>query len=391
MKDLFYCTKCLMPSTKPYIRFNADGVCDACDTHRLKENAKIGIDWKDRERRFDELVGRAKAIKAPLYDALVPVSGGKDSITQVHRLLKYGLRILAVNVDYGIKTRIGEQNLDCIPKMGAHLIRLRPEQTLHKRLIRIGFEDFGDPDLLSHTLLHAYPLHVAANFKIPLVALGENSAFEYGGDQKIAESYQMSHDWFLKYAANGGRDARYISETYDISYERLVTYDYPQGFDSSEINAVFLSYFFRWDSEAHLEIAKSHGFRELDEPNEGTYRKYVGIDEKINRIHQYMKVLKFGYGRATDHACEDIRSGKIDRETAKRLVQTHDLRELSSYYVNDFCDYLGYSKQEFRFHLERWRNAEIWKKDDKVGHFIPNHLNLDRQFLNEKTSQPYHS
>ena len=40
---------------------------------------------------------------------------------------------------------------------------------------------------------------------------------------------------------------------------------------------------------------------------------YVGIDEKINRLHQYLKVLKFGYGRATDHACEDIRNGRLTR------------------------------------------------------------------------------
>ena len=65
--------------------------------------------------------------------------------------------------------------------MGANLIIFRPELKLHKQLIRIGLEEYGDPDLLSHTLLHAYPLHVAKQFNIPLCLLGENSAFEYGG------------------------------------------------------------------------------------------------------------------------------------------------------------------------------------------------------------------
>ena len=124
-----------------------------------------------------------------------------------------------------------------------------------------------------------------------------------------------------------------------------------------------------------MKIAKSYGFSELDEPREGTYRTYVGIDEKINRIHQYMKVLKFGYGRATDHACEDIRSGKIGRESAKALVKIHDLKDLSPYYVDDFCDYLGYSISEFYSQIERWRNMDIWKIDDAGAFFIPNHLN----------------
>ena len=66
------------------------------------------------KKEFDELIEWTKKQKAPLYDAMVPVSGGKDSITQVHRLLNRGLRILAVNVDYGIKTEIGKYNLERI-------------------------------------------------------------------------------------------------------------------------------------------------------------------------------------------------------------------------------------------------------------------------------------
>ena len=81
-------------------------------------------------------------------------------------LLEKDLRILAVNVDYGIKTEIGKYNLDRIPLMGSNLLIFRPELILHKRLIRIGLEEYGDPDLLSHTLLHSYPLHIAKQFKI---------------------------------------------------------------------------------------------------------------------------------------------------------------------------------------------------------------------------------
>ena len=374
MIDLFYCKKCLMPSTKPYIRFNHDGICDACEVHEKKMGVIDGIDWSAREMEFEKFVLRAKSKNAPLYDALVPVSGGKDSITQVHRLLKYDLRILAVNVDYGIKTEIGRKNLDCIPDMGAHLIIFRPEQKLHKKLIRKGLEEFGDPDLLSHTLLHAYPLHIALGFKVPLVVLGENSAFEYGGDKDIAENIFMTRKWFLKYAANNGRDAKFLSKKFSIPYQLLKIYDYPDELENSETQAVFSSYFFKWDSEAHLNIAKQYGFKELDKPREGTYRTYVGIDEKINRIHQYLKVLKFGYGRATDHACEDIRNKRLDRDKAKKLVKKHDLEDLSAYYVNDFCSYVGYTKEDFFNILEQFRDPNIWKRSEN-GHWqIPNHL-----------------
>ena len=370
-----YCRRCLVPSSKPHVSFDAEGVCNACRAHDLKNDAERGIDWEAREREFDEIVEWARDQRAPMYDAVVPVSGGKDSITQVHRLLGRGLRILAVNVDYGIKTEIGRHNLACVPAMGANLITYRPEEELHKRLIRIGLEDFGDPDLMSHTLLHGYPLRVAVRFEVPLVVLGENSAFEYGGDAAIAAETGMSRAWFQQFAANAGHDASFVSERYDIPMDRLRLYDYPDELAESATRAVWLSHFFHWDSELHLEIARRHGFRALDHPAEGTYRNYVGIDEKINRIHQYLKVLKFGYGRATDHACEDIRNGRLTREDAKELVRAHDLEPLSEGFTWEFCDWVGYEQPELDQILEGFRNTDIWDRDASGAWSIPNHLN----------------
>jgi N-acetyl sugar amidotransferase len=370
-----YCTRCLMPNTKPYISFDDLGVCNACLAHNRKNTASEGIDWSARATEFEKLIAWAKGQRAPFYDALVPVSGGKDSITQVHRLLGHDLRILAVNVDYGVKTEIGRRNLDCIAEMGANLIIFRPEMGVHRKLIQIGLEDFGDPDLLSHTLLHAYPLHVALRFGIPLVALGENSAFEYGGETGLSERSSISRSWFDIYAANSGNTAKKIGDAYKLPLEPLWQYDYPDELDrSSKTKAVFLSYFYHWSSEEHLKIAKGYGFRELSEPTEGTYRTYVGIDEMINRIHQYQKVLKFGYGRATDHACEDIRNGLLDREEAKRLIKKYDFQPLGKEYVSEVSEFLGYTKTEFKNIVDSSRNQSLWKQNDVGDWFIPGYL-----------------
>mgnify|MGYP006075613483 FL=1 len=375
MKKITYCNNCLMPSTKPYISFNINGICNACTSNNEKKNMKSGIDWNERKKEFDEIISWTKLQNAPYYDAMVPVSGGKDSITQVHRLLDKGLRILAVNVDYGIKTEIGKYNLDRIPLMGANLIIFRPELILHKRLIQIGLEEYGDPDLLSHTLLHAYPLHVAKQFKIPLCLLGENSAFEYGGEKSLASSREITRAWFDSYAANKGMTAKVVSEKYNIPFQSLWQYDFPDEIEQdSNIKAVFCSTYFSWDSNENLRIAKNYGFKELEIPGEGTYRKFVGIDELINRLHQYIKVLKFGYGRATDHASEDIRLQKISREEGKRLVKEHDLQLLGEKYLSQIGDFLGYSKNQLLKILDKYRNKNIWKKKDSGEWFIPNHL-----------------
>ncbi len=374
-----YCAKCLLPDTKPYIKFNDEGVCSACVAHERKNQAENGIDWAARGREFEGLIAEIKSRKAPLYDALVPVSGGKDSITQVHRLLGQDLRILAVNVDYGIKTEIGHRNLACIPRMGASLFIYTPNQPLHRNLVRLGFEDFGDPDLLSHTMLHAFPLRVAARFDIPLVLLGENSAFEYSGEAGEAASHKMTRAWFENYAANAGNTPKVVAKKYGISYEELLPYDYPDEFAESDTQAVFCSHYFHWDSEENLRIAQQYGFESLPQPGEGTYRNYVGIDEKINRIHQYFKVLKFGYGRATDHACEDIRNGRLTREAAKALVRKHDLVEPSAYFVDDFVELVGITHERYRGVVEHYRNRQIWGKDVLGNWFIPDHL--DDQYV----------
>ncbi len=364
-----------MPNTKPYINFDVKGICNACVSSELKKNFNSGINWSKRKEEFEDVILWAKSQNAPYYDAMVPVSGGKDSITQVHRLLKKDLRILAVNVDYGIKTEIGKYNLDRIPLMGANLIILRPELYLHKKLIRIGLEEYGDPDLLSHTLLHSYPLHIAKQFRIPFCLLGENSAFEYGGEETLASSREISREWFNRYAANKGMTAKIISEKYSIPFKNLWQYDFPDEIQKNKnIKAMFCSAFFSWDSNDHLNIAKKYGFKELDNPGEGTYRKFVGIDELINRLHQYIKVLKFGYGRATDHACEDIRLKKISRTEGKELIKSYDLQPIGKKYLLEISNFLGYSETELLQILEKYRNQNIWKKKDNGEWFIPGHL-----------------
>jgi N-acetyl sugar amidotransferase len=369
-----YCTQCLMPDTKPYLTFDGEGVCNGCLQAAGRRSGEAMIDWAARARAFDALVEAAKGAGAPLFDAMVPVSGGKDSITQVSRLLGRGLRILAINIDYGLKTEIGERNLALIPAMGAHLMVFTPEQDLHRQLVRIGFEDYGDPDLMSHCLLHAMPLRIAIAMKIPFVLMGENAAAQYGGDEAVAAAETVDRRWYLKYVANSGHDPASIAKRYGIAPERLLPYDFPDDLAGSGVRAVFMNSYFPWDSQTHFEIAQRYGFQALLQPAEGTYRNFVGIDEKLHRLHQYLKVLKFGYGRATDHACEDIREGHLTRDEAKALVREHDLKDLSEENVNTYREYFGMTRERFLEVLETYRDTAIWQKGNDGRWLIPGHL-----------------
>ncbi len=370
MKKLTYCNICVLPSTKPHIKFDKNGTCTACLFHMKKNsNIKNKINWKKRKSEFDKLIKKIKALKAPLYDVCVPVSGGKDSITQVSHLLNRGLRILSVNIDYGIKTKIGEDNLRIIPKLGSNLITYRPDLKLQKKIIKISFEKYGDPDLMSHCLLHAMPIRIAIQLKIPMVLLGENSAYEYSGSSNYNDKF-MSEKYFNYYVSNSGHTPKKFSKRFNIPYKLMKPYDLPSQKELKKTLPVFTSYFFNWSSENNLKNAKKFGFKTLKNQREGTFRNYVGIDEKINRIHQYLKLLKFGYGRGSDHACEDIRNKKISRSKAIQLVKKYDRKELSNYYINDFIKFIGISKKKFKSIMKKYTNKKIWKIKNNRKIFI---------------------
>ncbi|MDP3183207.1 MAG: N-acetyl sugar amidotransferase, partial [Desulfobaccales bacterium] len=86
-----YCSRCILPDTRPHLKFDAQGVCDACRNHK----GRAHIDWNARQVAFRQVAAHARA-RSRGYDCLIPVSGGKDSTWQVVKCLEYGLNPLAV-------------------------------------------------------------------------------------------------------------------------------------------------------------------------------------------------------------------------------------------------------------------------------------------------------
>ena len=89
---------------------------------------------------------------------------------------------------------------------------------------------------------------------------------------------------------------------------------------------MFLGHYFYWDARKQLEIIKEKGFLvKEDGPIEGTYTNYENLDEKMHGLHDYLKFVKYGFGRATDHACIDIRNKRISREEGLKLVKEFEI------------------------------------------------------------------
>ncbi len=77
-----------------------------------------------------------------------------------------------------------------------------------------------------------------------------------------------------------------------------------------------------------------------------------------NGIHDYMKYIKFGYGRATDHVCKDIRAGKLTREEGIEIVRKMD--PVKSRDLYRWLDYVGWTEEQWDRVADGFRDPRVW-------------------------------
>jgi len=107
-------------------------------------------------------------------------------------------------------------------------------------------------------------------------------------------------------------------------------------------------------------MIQEYGFEVIDYSRDRTFDRYAKLDDAANGTHDYLKYLKFGYGRATDDASTEIRHGRMTREEGIRLVEKHD--HVRPRDLDFFLDFLEISEDEFVESVSHMRDHEIWEK-----------------------------
>jgi tRNA(Ile)-lysidine synthase TilS/MesJ len=124
-----------------------------------------------------------------------------------------------------------------------------------------------------------------------------------------------------------------------------------------------MGYFHKWDPQEMFYYASENtGFKPNNERTEGTYSKYSSIDDKIDNFHYYTTFIKFGIGRATYDAAQEIRNGKITRDEGVNLVKKFD-DEFPKKYFKDFLEYINITEKVFWSTVDRYRSPHLWKKN----------------------------
>lgn len=357
-----YCTRCVMPDTRPGITFNEEGVCSACQSYEHRKT----VDWNARWKEFEQLCNKYRGMNGPDgYDCIIAVSGGKDSHFQVY-LMKEVMHMnpLLVSAEDNFKmTEAGKHNIRNISEaFGCDLITMKPNISAQKKIMRYTFEKYGKPTYFIDRYIYTYPLHMAVKFNLPLLVYGENVGWEYGGADGV-ETY--SARGIIKNGVASGIDTQELIDNTGVSAKELNFFNAPSDEEMDKLDPIYISYFTPWNSFKNYEIAKRFGFHDLTHEWTRTHHveQFDQVDTPAYLVHSWMKYPKFGHASATDYAARMVRYGMITREDAVNMVNEHD-GNLDPRSVREFCEFLGYSEREFWNIVDKMYNKEIFEKND---------------------------
>jgi N-acetyl sugar amidotransferase len=357
-----FCKKCIYPSTKPELQFNSQGICQGCISY---ENRKT-IDWQLRESQFKEMLKKAKK-KNVKYDCVIPVSGGKDSIFQVIKVLECGYNPLCVTSTTDIFTSIGKENIEVLKKLGVDHFQISTDPVLRKKINKFTLKSVGDISWAEHVTIYTIPTRIALNFNIPYVIWGENPNNDSGGPSWDENSSKLTARWHNEFGGLLGLRTSDLIQEFDEPENKFNLYCYPSDEEllKKKIEGIFLGYFFQWDGNSNYEIAKKNGFLNYEKKElEGSLVNYENLDNAQMRVHDYFKYLKYGYDRVTDWCCWHIRRGRLSRNEALELNKEKSGKYPSSYMGYDLKEILAdidCTITEFNQICDDFTNVEIFK------------------------------
>jgi len=369
-----YFARCVYPgATATPSTFDADGVCSGCRVH----DQKAKIDWGQRWQMLVDLVEQYRSTSN--YDILIPVSGGKDSYYQTHiASTVLGLKVLLVTYHGNNYIPEGEYNLNRMREVfNCDHVIVKPNVAALVKMNRVGFRLQGDNNWHSHCGIFTTPIQVAVRYKVPLMLWGEHGFTDLGGMYSYSDLVEFTAKFRLEHAQRGydwddftdaGLDKLGRSELKEgLTAKDLLWAQYPsdEEIDAVGVRGIYLSNFVDWDGHKGYELVRDkYGWREAQTPFERTYRTYSNLDDMHeNGIHDYLKFVKFGYGRGSDHASKDIRAGRMTRDHGIEMVRKYDhvkpRRDLDRW-----LRYVDMTEDEFDRVCDTFRDPRVWRVED---------------------------
>jgi N-acetyl sugar amidotransferase len=363
-RKLTYCKRCVMPDTKPDLHLDHEGICNACRSYEHRKT----IDWQAREDELRRTLDKYRNRDGTNWDCIIPVSGGKDSTFQVVQMLRLGMNPLCVTSTTCDLTAIGRTNIENIKQLGVDYVEVSPNPRVRAKLNRIGLTQVGDISWPEHVGIFTIPVRAAVQFNVALLVWGENSQNEYGGPAAAAEHNILNRRWLEEFGGLLGLRVSDLIGLDGLEAKHLISYTYPSDEELARVGVtgVFLGYYLPWDGFSNVLVSQAYGFQTPPTVTLGSMVNYENLDNHQVAIHEYFKFLKFGFGRATDHACLHIRRGRLGRDMGLEIVRRLDglfPHEYLGKPLAETLEPLDMSVEEFVQICDQYTNKKIFLTD----------------------------
>jgi len=359
-----YCTRCVYPAASVNAVFDDEGVCSACRVSEQFDAIANSAFWAQRKQAWLDLVEQIKSRRdrASNWDLIVPVSGGKDSYWQVHLALEHGLRPLLVTYHGNNYLPEGQANLDRMREtLGVEHMVFGPSVETLRKLNRAGFELMGDMNWHSHAGIKITPLRLAVQLNISYMLWGEIT-WTTAGMFDPSDFAEYNKRTVLEHDLRGYTWRDFVGRC-GLTEHELTWLRFPTDaeIDRVGVRGLYVGNFFPWKPNEHAALVRDrYAFEFARQPFDRTYRTMSNLDDMHeNGVHDYLKFIKFGYGRGSDHSCKDIRDGLMTREQGIEMVRRYDhvkpRRDLERW-----LHYVGMTEAEFDRIADGFRDPRVW-------------------------------
>ena len=361
--NITWCRQCTYPSLSAApIEFDENGVCSGCQMAYAKKAISQEV-WDERLEQLCRTIEDGSRRNKSSYDCIIPVSGGKDSYFQVHTIKrKLGYNPLLVTYHGNNYTTVGWRNLSRMKEVFDvdHIIIRPPLETLIK-LNRLGFIVMGDMNWHAHMGITTVPVQIAAENNISTLIWGEHGYTDLSGQFSMNDFPEMSYRDRLEHFGRG-YEWNYFVGREGLTSEDMKYWKYPNDQILAEvgIRGLYLGNYVYWEANEHTKrMIDEYGFEISNKPFDRTFRFGSNLDDMHeNGVHDYLKYIKFGYGRCTDHTCKDIRSGRMLRNEAIKLIEQFDSVKPSD--LSRWLAYVGMDEEDFDRIADTFRDPRVW-------------------------------